>query len=102
MAGVWIAASTGQGDSGFAHLGSAVPTGISYPPGSIASYSCLLPHGGAYAVHVGCGEQAGAWDSSNYSPLLSSHSADLRCDDPTTLPAHGITPHGPCAVVTGT
>jgi hypothetical protein len=102
VAGVWIAASTGQSDSGLAHVGSAAPSGIIYPAGSIASYSYLLPHGGTYAVHVGCGEKVGAWDSSNYSPLLSGHTADLRCDDPTTLPAHGITPHGLCTTISGT
>jgi hypothetical protein len=102
VVGVWIAATTGQSDSGFAHLGPANPSGISYPVGSIASYSYLLPHGGSYAVHVGCGGNASAWDSSNYSPLLSGQNADLRCDDPTTLPVDGTSARGVCTVVTGT
>ena len=94
---VWIAASTGQTDSGYAHLGPANPSGISYPVGSTATYSYLLPHGGTYAVHVGCGGEASAWDSRNYSPLLSGATADLRCDDPTTPPVQGIPPRGTCA-----
>ena len=98
--GVWIAASTGQSDSGFAHLGPANPSGISYPVGSTATYSYLLQHGGTYAVHVGCGGKASAWDSSNYSPLLSGATADLRCDDPTTPPVQGITARGTCAAAT--
>jgi hypothetical protein len=97
VVGVWIAASSGQNDSGFAHLGPANPSGISYPVGSTATYSYLLPHGGTYAVHVGCGGDADAWDSRNYSPLLSGVRADLRCDDPTTLPTQGISPRGTCA-----
>lgn len=99
VVGVWIAASTGQIDSGFAHLGPADPSGISYPVGSTATYSYLLPHSGTYAVHVGCGGQANAWDSSNYSPLLSGTKADLRCDDPTTAPMHGTTPRGTCTAL---
>lgn len=100
VVGVWIAATTGQSDSGFAHLGPANPSGISYPVGSIASYSYLLPHGGTYAVHVGCGGNASAWDSSNYSPLLSGQNADLRCNDPTTPQADGKSAQGVCAVIT--
>jgi hypothetical protein len=96
VVGVWIAASAGQGDSGLAHLGPANPSGISSPVGSKATYSYLLPHASTYAVHVGCGGKASDWDSSNYSPLLSGPTADLRCDDPTSPPARGISPTGTC------
>ena len=39
VAGVWIAASTGQEDSGLAHLGPLSASGISYPIGSSGTYS---------------------------------------------------------------
>jgi len=100
IVGVWIAASTGQKDSGYAHLGPPNPTGTSYPIGSTGTYSYLLPHGGSYAVHVGCGGSAAHWDSRNYSPLLSSRTADLRCDDPTGA-EHGVIPRGKCISATG-
>src|SRR5579863_4926981 len=66
---VWIAASTGQGDSGYAHLGPANASGISFPDGADGTYSYRLPHGGTYAVHVGCGGTRNNWTSSDYSPL---------------------------------
>jgi hypothetical protein len=100
IVGVWIAASTGQSDSGYAHLGAPNFTGTSYPIGSTGTYSYLLPHGGSYAVHVGCGGSAAHWASRNYSPLLSSRTADLRCDDPTTA-EHGVLPRGKCTEATG-
>jgi transcriptional regulator with XRE-family HTH domain len=97
VVGVWIAASAGQSDSGFAHLGPPNPSGISFPIGAQGTYSYLLPHGGSYAVHVGCGGTAHHWASINYSPLLSSPSAHLRCNDPTTS-AGETSPRGRCAV----
>ena len=100
VVGIWIAASTGQSDSGYAHLGPPNPTGTSYPIGSTGTYSYLLPHGGSYAVHVGCGGSAAHWASSNYSPLLHSRTADLRCDDPTAA-EHGVIPRGKCIPATG-
>lgn len=99
IVGVWIAASTGQSDSGYAHLGPPNPTGTSFPVGSTGTYSYLLPHGGSYAVHVGCGGSAAHWASRNYSPLLSSRTADLRCDDPIA-PEPGVIPRGKCTVAT--
>ena len=99
VAGVWIAASAGQSDSGYAHLGTSDSSGTSYPIGSTGTYSYLLPHGGTYAVHVGCGGTAAHWASRNYSPLLSSRIAHLRCDDPTTASAGGVIPRGECTVV---
>lgn len=101
VVGVWIAASTGQGDSGLAHLGPANPSAISYPAGSKATYSYRLPHAGTYSVHVGCGGNASDWGSSNYSPLLSAPTADLRCDDPTTPPTRGGNPKGTCTLAGG-
>jgi hypothetical protein len=100
VVGVWIAASSGQSDSGYAHLGPPNPTGNSYPIGSSGTYSYLLPHGGTYAVHVGCGGSAAHWASRNYSPLLSGRTADLRCDDPTAA-THGAVPRGRCTTGTG-
>jgi transcriptional regulator with XRE-family HTH domain len=99
VVGVWIAASAGQKDSGFAHLGPADSSGISYPIGARGTYSYRLPHGGAYAVHVGCGGSARRWASSNYSPLLSSRTAHLHCDDPTASAGSAI-PQGRCTVTT--
>jgi hypothetical protein len=101
LVGVWIAASSGQDDSGFAHLGPANASGISYPAGSIATYSYRLSHAGTYSVHVGCGGTASVWDSSNYSPLLSGATADLRCNDPTNPPIRGVVPDGKCIPITG-
>jgi hypothetical protein len=98
VVGVWIAASAGQKDSGFAHLGPPNPSGISYPIGSTGTYSYLLPHGGTYAVHVGCGGTAAHWASANYSPLLSSWTVHLLCDDPTAVSASGATLRGECTV----
>lgn len=95
IVGVWIAASTGQGDSGYAHLGPPGGLGISYPAGAAGSYSYRLPHQGSYAVHVGCGGSARHWASSNYSPLLSSRTAHLHCADPAS-PAQGASPQGRC------
>ena len=46
VVGVWIAASTGQSDSGLAHLGPPDASGISYPIGAAGTYSYRLPHGG--------------------------------------------------------
>ena len=96
MVGVWIAASGGQGDSGFAHLGPPDPSGISYPIDSAGTYSYQLLHGGAYAVHVGCGGSAKHWASRNYSPLMSGPIAQIRCDDPIRAPARGKIPRGTC------
>jgi hypothetical protein len=79
---VWIAASAGQSDSGYAHLGPPDAFGVSYPIGASGTYSYLLRHGGSYAVHVGCGGSSQRWDSSNYSPLLSGPHVTLRCNDP--------------------
>jgi transcriptional regulator with XRE-family HTH domain len=97
VVGVWIAASTGQDDSGFAHLGPPNPSGISYPIGSNGTYSYRLPHGGPYAVHVGCGGNARDWTSSNYSPLVSSRTVRLRCQD-RSVSALGTNSRGRCLV----
>lgn len=95
IVGVWIAASTGQSDSGFAHLGPPGASGISYPIGATGTYSYRLPHGGTYAVHVGCGGTAQHWASSNYSPLLSGPTAHLLCHDPISS-ADGASSQGSC------
>jgi len=96
VAGVWIAASTGQRDSGFAHLGPLNP-GSSAPAGPAATYSYRLPHGGTYSVHVGCGGTSAHWASSSYSPSLSGQTAHLRCDDPVASPTRRPIPRGTCA-----
>jgi hypothetical protein len=97
VVGVWVAASTGQGNSGYAHLGPPDASGTSFPIGAAGTYSYRLPHGGSYAVHVGCGGTAQQWASSNYSPLLSSPAAHLHCADPISL-THGASPQGSCRV----
>ena len=97
VVGVWIAASTGQGDSGYAHLGPPDASGVSFPVGAAGTYSYRLPRGGSYAVHVGCGGTAQQWASSNYSPLLSSPAAHLHCVDPTPS-TPGSSPQGSCTV----
>jgi transcriptional regulator with XRE-family HTH domain len=97
VAGVWIAASTSQRDSGFAHLGPPSTSGISYPIGSNGTYKDWLPHGGSYAVHVGCGGTDDHWASSSYSPLLSSRTVHLRCQDPPA-PAADTSSRGRCLV----
>lgn len=98
VVGVWIAASAGQSDSGYAHVGPSDSSGTSYPIGPAGTYSYLLPHGGPYAVHVGCGGTAAHWASRSYSPLLSSRTAHLRCDDPTTAAAGDVIPRGKCTI----
>jgi TIR domain len=95
VVGVWIAASSGQKDSGFAHLGPAV-SGVNYPAGSKVTFSYLLPQGGTYSVHVGCGGIASRWASANYSPVLSGRVVTLECDDPTASPPGGGEPKGEC------
>jgi hypothetical protein len=82
LVGVWIAASAGQADSGVAHLGPADESGTSFPDGAVGTYSYRLPHGGSYAVHVGCGGSSRHWVSSDFSPLLSGKTASLRCGVP--------------------
>jgi transcriptional regulator with XRE-family HTH domain len=102
VVGVWIAAATGQRDSGFAHLGPARAAGVNFAAGSTVTYSYLLPHGGSYAVHVGCGGTAAHWAASDFSPLLSESTVNLRCDYPGaavargTEPTRGTAPRGEC------
>lgn len=94
VVGVWIAASTGQRDSGYAHLGG------SYPKGSTVTYSYQLASGESYSVHVGCGGRASDWASSNYSPLLHARSENLRCDDPVAQRGQGTSFIGTCIAST--
>jgi hypothetical protein len=96
IVGVWIAASTGQGDSDYAHLGPLNLTDSSSPIGSEGTYSYRLPQGGTYSVHVGCGGTSAHWASNNYSPLLSSRTARLHCDDPTAASTNRAIPRGRC------
>ncbi len=98
VVGVWIATSSGQSDSGYAHIGPARNAGINYPASPEVTYSYLLPHGGTYSVHVGCGGSGAHWASSNYSPVLEKRTAQLTCDDPTSVPTPGLVPHGKCVV----
>ena len=95
VVGIWIAASSGQKDSGYAHLGPAT-AGTNFAAGSTVTYSYLLPHGGTYGVHVGCGGTASDWDSRNFSPLISGRIAHLRCDDPATVRSGNTNPTGTC------
>jgi hypothetical protein len=97
VVGVWIAAATGQADSGYAHLGS-VSWSAGAPIGFEGSYSYLLPRGGSYVVHVGCGGSTHHWDSTNYSPELSGRTANLVCRDPTAS-ERGVTLTGSCRAV---
>jgi hypothetical protein len=100
MVGVWAAAASGQGDSGYAHLGPAYFAGA-----ATVSYSYLLPKGGRYAVHVGCGGTASRWASTDLSPLLSHSPVHLNCAaEAGSRPGEAATavpcPVGRCAVVT--
>lgn len=101
VASIWIAASTGQSDSGFAHLGPSSGI-INFATGPRVTYSFLLHHSGSYSVHVGCGGTASHWDSRNFSPVLSRRVANLRCDDPRGPSTHGAGPRGRCTVAAGT
>lgn len=98
---VWIAASSGQSASGYAHLGPPDISGISSPVGPTASFTYLLADGGSYAAHVGCGGTAQHWASKNYSPLLSQPNVRLRCYDPVREAPPGTTPTGTCKAATG-
>ena len=100
VASIWIAASTGQSDSGFAHLGPSSGI-INFATGPRVTYSFLLHHSGSYSVHVGCGGTASHWDSRNFSPVLSRRVANLRCDDPRGPSTHGAGPPGRCTVAAG-
>lgn len=95
---VWIAASSGQSDSGYAHLGPITGSGLNYPAGPKAAFTYLLRHGGTYSVHVGCGGTAARWASKNFSPVLSGRTVHLECRDPTTRPVSGGVPEGRCTV----
>lgn len=109
VVGVWIASSDGQGDSGFAHLGPPDVVGISRPIGFRGTYSYLLPHGGRYAVHVGCGGNAKNWASNYFTPLLSNPVARLRCgvsstsaqDTAATVPCRPVPPRRRASVTGG-
>jgi hypothetical protein len=90
VVGVWIAASTGQRDSGYAHLGTG------YPTASTVTYSYHLGTGGSYSVHVGCGGTTSDWASSNYSPTLQARSVTLHCDDPVAASGQGTSQTGTC------
>jgi transcriptional regulator with XRE-family HTH domain len=95
VVGIWIAASSGQKDSGFAHLGPATAR-TDFAVGSTVTYSYLLPHGGTYSAHVGCGGTASDWDSRNFSPLIIGRVARVRCDDPAATRSRRSTPAGTC------
>lgn len=98
VVGVWIAASSGQKDSGYAHLGSLNPA-AGTPIGSNGTYSYLLSGGGSYSVHVGCGGDAAHWDTRNYSPMISARRVNLLCSDPA-MAGRGSTPRGTCKPIT--
>lgn len=93
VVGIWIAAASGQKDSGYAHLGPATAA-ASHATGPTVTYSYLLPHGGTYNVHVGCGGTSSHWESSNFSPPISARVVQLRCDDP----ASGSASTGKCTL----
>jgi hypothetical protein len=97
---VWIAASSGAADSGLANLGTSVGASGQHP-GSTATYTYLLRHGGRYSAHVGCGGTASRWASANYSPLITGTTAHLSCEDPVGKPLDGVPPAGRCSVDVG-
>jgi len=101
VVGIWIAASTGQADSGMADMGASNASGSSYRIGSVATYTYLLRHGGTYSAHVGCGGAAAHWASESFSPLLHAETVTLHCDDPTGPAVHGAIPDGRCTVSAG-
>jgi transcriptional regulator with XRE-family HTH domain len=98
VVGIWIAASAGQQDSGYAHLGTGA-IGTAGATGATTSFSYRLPHGGPYVVHAGCGGIARHWTSVNFSGLLSGRAADLRCDDPETTSPVTSRPIGKCTLL---
>lgn len=93
VVGIWIAAATGQRDSGYAHLGLAATAPSAE---STATYSYRLAHGGSYVVHAGCGGTASDWYSRSFSALLSRRVAALRCDDLATSSAGLLETRGTC------
>ena len=95
VVGVWIAASSGEADSGRANLGASGSTGRNHP-GSEVTFSYMLRHGGTYSAHVGCGGTPSRWASANYSPLISGATVHLHCRDPVRRPKDGLVPTGSC------
>lgn len=102
VVGVWIAASTGQRDSGYAHLGTANSAGGNYPTGPTATYSFSLQNGTTYSVHVGCGGTVADWKSSDDSPLLSARSVTLHCADPLPVRSGNTSLKGICTATART
>jgi hypothetical protein len=102
VVGIWIAASTGQRDSGYAHLGTVVAAAGNYPEGPTATYSFSLQNGITYSVHVGCGGSVNDWEFSDDSPLLSTRSVTLHCTDPLPTYSGNASLKGICAATATT
>jgi hypothetical protein len=100
VVGVWIAAASGQDDSGFAHLGPRPGIRAGAASGPAVTYSYRLPQSGPYVVHVGCGGTARDWASRSFSEQLSASTARLRCGDHSPDAARdGSAPDGKCSAL---
>lgn len=88
VAGVWIAATSGDADSGFADW----RVGDTNKPW-VAAYQYSLPGGGAYAVHVGCGQQKNnpkKWVHEDRSDPVQPPKNSFDCADPTPSDTYGV------------
>jgi hypothetical protein len=72
VSGVWIEAANGGSDFAFLRL----PT-----TGGPAEFTAILPFGGRYAVHVGCGGTGAHWNTENWSGSVPGGRHDFVCDD---------------------
>ena len=73
IAGVWIQAA--RSASGFAARSDD------------GTYAFTLDSGGAFAAHVGCGDDGGRWVSTEWSPILLGSRGELTCSGrPTVVP----------------
>jgi len=70
--GVWIAAASG---------GSGWASWSTHGNPTAASYHYSLPHGGKYAVHVGCGGSPARWLLSAYSGFYGGTYNNFLCYD---------------------
>jgi hypothetical protein len=82
--GVWIVAE--NGGSGWAKwtAGNSAST---------AKYSYTLPHGGRYAVHVGCGGSPAHWQTTPDSNVVSGTFNDFICYDVKGQSAYDFCSH---------
>jgi hypothetical protein len=85
--GVWVEAVNGGSGWGTTRSVSGHP--------ERTWYTRLLPLGGRFAVHVGCGGSSAHWGSSSRSEDVSGPVRDFLCHDPP----HGEGPTAVCEAV---